>query len=721
MLNNPSSTFWRTRRLPVLLQSESSECGLACLAMISAYWGHRISISEIRRKFSVSLKGTTLKSLVSMASALDLRTRPVSAPLGKLHNLSLPCILHWDLNHFVILKSVGSKGVTIHDPVSGERCLPLELVGTHFTGVALELSPAAGFQPKKRPETFPIRALMGRVTGLKRGLAQLLVLGISLQVCALVAPFYLQWVVDEVVLASDRDLITVLGTGFLLLLIVQSAISAVRSWVSASLSTSLNFQWLGNAFAHLMRLPQHFFEKRHLGDIVSRFNSIQAIQQSISTQLAEGIIDGLLVLSTAVVMFYYGPKLTLVAIAAVAIYVAIRVVLFSSLRNANAERIIYFAKQQTHFLESARGAQCIRLFGRGEERRVGWANMLADQLNAELHISRLSITTQTANSVLFGAERVIVIWLGALAVLDRTFTVGMLLAFLSYKEQFTQRMVALIDKCFDLRMLRLHAERVADILHTEPEVDNSDPGIDLDDILPKIEFRDVSFRYADAEPYVIKNFNIVIPVGQCIALTGPSGCGKSTLVKLLLGLLEPTSGEIFVGEKKLSQLGVGNFRQMVGSVMQDDTLFSGSISENISFFDPTPNQELVEFYAKQAAIHEEIMKFPMGYNTLVGDIGSSLSGGQRQRILLARALYKQPKILVLDEATSHLDIGNEHLVNAAVQDIKLTRVIVAHRPETIAMAERVVVLGAGSVVCDSGQPRLEHGAPRPASHRSEAV
>lgn len=706
--NQPSLGFWDSRRLLVILQTEATECGLACLAMVASHHGHRIDLPSMRRRFSVSLKGATLKSLIAIAQALQLQTRPLKLPLEQLCNLKLPCILHWDMNHFVVLKAVKRNKAVILDPAVGERHLQMVEVSKHFTGVALELTPGTQFKKKEERQQFTLLSLMGRVVGLKRGLIQLLLLGVTLQVCTLVVPFYMQWVVDEALVAADRDLITVLGIGFLFLVGVQTSISAVRSWITTVLATNLNFQWLGNAFAHLLTLPLPYFEKRHLGDIVSRFGSIQTIQRTLTTQFVEGLIDGLLVIGTVIVMLLYSPQLTAVAGVAVALYALLRWSIFRALREATAEQIIHAAKQQTHFLESARGVQSVRLFNRSEERRIGWMNTLADQFNADLRIARLSVSYQTANTLLFGVERVLVIWLAALAVLDSRFSVGMLFAFISYKEQFSQRTASLIDKLFELRMLRLHGERVADIVLTEPEEEVQDTELDVDRITPEIEVRGLAFRYADGEPYVLKDLNLTIPAGQCLAITGASGCGKTTLVKLLLGLMEPTEGEILVGGIKLKHLGMSNFRQIVGTVMQDDQLFTGSIADNISFFDTMPIQERIATCAGLAAIHNEIGVMPMGYNTLVGDIGTGLSGGQKQRILLARALYKNPKLLVLDEATSHLDIWNEQLVNAAISQIQLTRILVAHRPETIAMAQRVVMLEQGRIVRDLEQSQLQH-------------
>jgi ATP-binding cassette, subfamily B, bacterial CvaB/MchF/RaxB len=701
---SPVLRFWSSQRLPVLLQTEVAECGLACLAMIAGYWGHRIDLPSMRRRFSVSLKGANLKGLIAMAQSLVLQTRPLKLDLQNLPELKLPCVLHWDMNHFVVLKRVSRNGIVIHDPAIGERRMAMDEVSRHFTGVALELLPGTTFCKAEERQSFTLLSLMGRVVGLKRGLGQLVLLGAALQVASLLAPFYMQWVVDEALIASDKDLIKVLGVGFLLLVCVQTAIGSVRSWVTTVLATNLNFQWLGNAFSHLMKLPLPYFEKRHLGDIVSRFGSIQTIQSSLTTQFVEGILDGLLVIGTLIVMSLYSVQLTVVACVAVVLYALLRWSMFRPLREATAEQIVHAARQQTHFLESARGVQSVRLFNRAEERRIGWMNALADQFNAALRISKLSISYQTANTLLFGLERVIVIWLAALAVLDARFSIGMLFAFISYKDQFSQRVAALIDKLFDLRMLRLHGERVADIVLSEVEEDISSAELELPRIDAAIEVRNVTFRYADGEPYVIKNLNLSIPAGQCIAITGASGCGKTTLIKLLLGLLEPTDGEILVGGIKLRILGLANYRQMVGAVMQDDQLFAGSIADNISFFDATTDQTLVESSAGLAAIHAEITAMPMAYNTLVGDIGSGLSGGQKQRILLARALYKSPRLLLLDEATSHLDIWNEQLVNAAIKRIELTRILVAHRPETIAMAQRVVVLHGGQIVRDLEQP-----------------
>ncbi|MBL8510434.1 MAG: peptidase domain-containing ABC transporter, partial [Betaproteobacteria bacterium] len=647
------------RRLPVILQTEAAECGLACLAMVAGYHGFRTDLATMRRRFSVSLKGATLKSLIDIAKAVELAGRPLRLDMQHLPELKLPCVLHWNMNHFVVLKSVSATKAVIHDPAVGERSLTLEEFSKHFTGVALELNPTAGFVKKDEQQHFSLFSLMGRVIGLGRGMAQILLLGIALEVIAIATPFYNQWIVDQALVAGDRELITVLGLGFILLVIIKTSITAFRSWVVATLSINLNFQWQGNIFAHLLKLPLEYFEKRHLGDIVSRFGSVSTIQRTITTSFVQAMVDGLLVIGTFIMMLIYSFQLAFIAIIAVLIYAALRGAVYHPMRDATAEQIVHAAKQQTHFLETARGIQSVRLFGRGEERRIGWLNMLAEQFNADLRINRISISYEAANTLVFGIEHIVIIWLAALLVIERQFSVGMIFAFIAYKDQFSSRLSSLIDKIFEFRMLRLHGERVADIVLTEAEPEPVNDEVDLNHISPDIHVKNLSFSYSSTEPVVLHNIDLHIRAGEFIAITGASGCGKTTLVKIILGLLNPTEGEVRLGGLPIQQIGLNNYRHLIGTVMQDDTLFSGSIADNISFFDPSIDQARVEASAKLAAIHAEIMAMPMGYNTLVGDIGSGMSGGQKQRVLLARSLYKQPKILVLDEATSHLDILNE--------------------------------------------------------------
>jgi len=689
-------------KLPTILQTEAAECGLACLAMVASYHGHRIDLPTLRRKFSVSLKGATLAHLVAFANVLGMASRPLRLDLAHLPQLKLPCILHWDMNHFVVLQSVSESQVVIHDPASGVRKLGREEFSRHFTGIAVELTPTATFKRQEERQYVSLRSLMGGVVGLKRSLAQIFLIALALEVFALVAPFFMQWVVDGVLVSADRDLLTTLVLGFGLLVVIQQGIGAVRSWVVLYLSTTLNLQWLSNVFRHLLHLPVTYFEKRHMGDVVSRFDSINVIQRALTTSFVEGVIDGIMSLVMLSMMLFYSVPLSAIVLGAVLLYGLVRTLAYAPLRQATEEQIIAASRQQSHFLETVRGIQTIKLFNRQDERSARWQNLVVDNINRTVQTQRLALLYKTFNGLLFGLQGVLVVWLGARLVLDKSFSVGMLFAFVAYKDQFTQRVGSLIDRVFDLRMLRLQGERLADIVHSETEA--IAPGA-LEshvaaNLAPDIELRNLNFRYADNEPLVLQDISLRINAGESIAIVGPSGCGKTTLAKVLLGLLPPHSGDVLVGDVPLAQVGMTAYRDMVGTVMQEDQLFAGSIADNIAFFDPQADMARVEDCARLAAIHDEIVAMPMRYNTLIGDMGTTLSGGQKQRIFLARALYKQPRILVLDEATSALDIQNEKQVSTAIQHLKLTRIVIAHRPETINTADRVISMQGGRIKSD---------------------
>jgi len=687
------------KRLPLVLQSEAAECGLACLAMIASWHGLKTDLPNLRRRFSLSLKGCSAADLLRLAERLQLNARAVRAELDQLPQLQLPCVLHWDLNHFVVLSEVGARHVVIHDPAHGVRRMSLDEASRHFSGVALELSPAVGFTPREERQRVSLAQLLGPLTGLKRSLLQIFTLALALEGRMLLSLFLLHWVVDGVLVSADRELLVTLRVGFGLLVLIQVATGAIRSWAVLYLSASLNLQWLSNVFAHLLRLPVAWFEKRHTGDVWSRFGAVQQMQRTLTTSFIEALLDGLLVIVTLAVMLVYSARLSAIALGAVAAYALLRWAFFSPLRDATEEALVHDAKKSSHFLESLRGVQAIKLHNRQADRRSRFMNLVVDAMNADLATRKLELAFGVLNKTLFGLERVIVVWVGALLVLDHHLSVGMLFAFIAYKEQFALRFSALVDKTVELKMLGLQGERLADIVLAAPEREGDAP-MQPADAPARIELQGVQFAYSDTEAPVLNGLNLAIEPGESVAIAGPSGCGKTTLLKLILGIHAPQAGELRVGGKSLAQFGLSTWRDRVGTVMQDDQLFAGSIADNISFFDAQADVAWVQQCARLASVHDEIEAMPMGYDTLVGEMGASISGGQKQRILLARALYKRPQILLLDEATSALDVDRERLVNQAVKQLQLTRIIVAHRPETLASASRVIMLHEGRVAHD---------------------
>lgn len=673
--------------VPMILQSEAPECGIACVAMVASYHGLRTDLAGMRLRLATSLKGVTLKHISQMAEALQMSARGVQVPLEGLGKLTLPAILHWDMNHFVVLTRVKRGSITVHDPARGKRSMTVSEASRHFTGVALELTPTPGFRKRDERERIGARQLLGAASGHGGVIAQIFLLSLALEVFAISLPLFLQLVVDRVVVGRDRDFLTVLGVAFCALILIQVTVTAVRAWVSVYLSTHLNMRLLTELFAQLIRLPLSWFEKRHIGDIISRFRSVDAIQRTLTTTFVETVVDGLMVLLTLIVMAFYSTTLTLVVLGAAALYGVARWLVYNLQRRATDEQLAQEAKTGTHFIETVRGMMAIKLNLREDERRAGYQNLVVDQVNAGVLVQQIGIVHRAANGLVFGLENVIVIWLGALAVMDGLLTIGMLYAFLGFKLVFLGRVNALIDKLIDFQMLSLHAERIADIALAEPEP-RQHTAATLTGPL-QIVATNLGYAYG-TEGYVFRGVDCTIKAGEMVALVGPSGCGKTTLIKVLVGLLPPSEGQLHICGHNLRELDVRSYRARIGVVMQDDQLFAGTLEDNISFFDPEHDQAKVRECARLAMIEEDIMAMPMQYNTIVGNLGVALSGGQKQRVLLARALYRRPDILFLDEAFDQLDLEREHEVTEGLRNSGLGVVIVSHRPDSVSKVDRVI-------------------------------
>ena len=679
------------RRVPVILQSEAPECGIACLAMVASYHGHLTDLSAMRLRLSPSLKGITLKNVSQVAESMGLAARGVQIPLESLGKLQLPAVLHWDMNHFVVLTGVAGKKLVVHDPGRGKRKLSLAEASRHFTGVAMEFTPNQNFRRVDEREKVSAWQLLSAGSGMAGTVFQLVLLSLALEVFAIAMPFFLQLVVDRVLVGRDTDLLAVLAIAFSALVLIQVVVSAVRAFVGVYLSTHFNLRLLTALFNHLLKLPLAWFEKRNIGDIVSKFRSVDVIQKTLSTTFVETFIDGVMVLITLSVMAFYSVKLTAVVVIAASIYALLRWYFYYPQRYATDEQIAHEAKASTHFIETLRGMMAIKLNMRENERRGSYQNLMVDQINAGVRVQNVGIFQRAANSLVFGLESVIVVWMGALLVMEGKFSVGMLYAFLGFKLVFLGRVNNLIDKWNEFRMLDLHAERIADIALAEAETATTAQSVfaESSEALT-IEARNLGFAYGP-EGFAFRNVNLQILPGERVAIVGPSGCGKTTLLKVLLGLLQPTEGQVLVNGRDLRDWDLGQYRAQVGAVMQDDQLFVGTIEDNISFFDADHDPERVRECARLAQIDAEVSSTPMGYNTIVGSLGMSLSGGQKQRVMLARALYRRPQVLFLDETLDQVDATQEQTIRNQIGDRVSSTVFVSHRAESVTGA-RVIRL-----------------------------
>ncbi|MEA1647842.1 peptidase domain-containing ABC transporter [Nitrospirillum sp. BR 11164] len=690
--------LWSRRRIRLVRQTEFSECGLACLAMIATYHGSDTDLSALRRRFPLSTRGVTLKSLVLISDQMGFSSRAVKLPLESVPRLTFPAILHWNLNHFVVAERVERGRVLIHDPAGASRWYGLTDISPYFTGVALELHPANSFRTQVKQERLALTRLWKNVYGLKTSIAQTLSLSIVIQLFAISLPYYMQIAVDQVLPALDWNLMAVIALGFGLLTIVNSATTVLRSYVLLIAGAALSFGIANNIARKLFRLPISWFERRHVGDVLSRFQSIHPIQEALTQSAGSAVVDGALTSLTLIIMFFYSSTLALIAAIAFALYLAVRLLTFPMQLEANTSEVSARAKEQSVMIESLRGITTLRLFNREVARHALWQIKLTDAVNAGIVSARINLWQGGANTLIFGLETVVSIWVGISLVMAGGFSVGMMFAFLAYKAQFIKNATSLGDQVISFKMLGLHLDRLSDIA-----LSDEDPSFDLDtptvrrELNGHIELNDVTFRYSTTEPPVLNGVDLVIEPGSHVVITGPSGGGKSTLVKVLLGLIEPDSGQIRIDGLLLKDFGHRNYREQIGAVLQDDNLFAGSIADNIALFDDDPDFARVKAAAATASIDEDIMRMPMGYETLVGDMGSSLSGGQKQRVLLARALYRRPKLLIMDEGTAHLDASAEAEINAAIKGMGITRIVIAHRKETIAAADRICYFINGAI------------------------
>ena len=683
--------FSSSQGLPVIQQSEASECGLACVAMVANYHGHRIDLQTLRKKHPISLKGSTLLQVMNIAVSLGFIPRPLKLESNVISELALPAILHWDMNHFVVLKSVNVSGICIHCPARGILNLSRKEFDQHFTGVALELRPGDKFVKKDERNPLSFRSLIPPLTGMKGLIAQILLVSLVLQGLLLLTPFMIMIVTDTALASADSSMLTIIGIGFLIVAVLTTVAEVFRSWLLLYFSKTLNFRMAARLFRHMIYLPHQFFALRHVGDVQSRFSSMDSVNDTITGSVLAALIDGVMIVITLGLLFLYSPTLAFIILAATFLYALIRLGSFNALRRRSEAQIIDTAKRDSNFLETVRGNQSIKIMRGEQDREISWQNRTADAINSEIRVNRLEIWLEGVNTLLFGVLNVIVIWVGAKLIIQGELTIGVLFAIISWKSNFEEKAASFIEAIIQIILLGLHRDRIADIALTEIENLGFDSETETKSV-GQIDVKGLTFSYSEMETPIFQNLSFSINPGESVALTGPSGCGKTTLMKVLIGLLKPTEGDVSIDGQPIGHFGLGRYRDAIGVVMQDDQLFSGSLHDNITFFSTEPDEAQMRKATAMAGIDEDIASMPMGYNTLVGDMGTVLSGGQKQRILIARALYRNPTILFLDEATSHLDDELEKKVSSNIAAMGKTRVMVAHLKETNSSADRDILL-----------------------------
>jgi ATP-binding cassette, subfamily B, bacterial CvaB/MchF/RaxB len=680
---------------------------LACITMVLNAFDADVSLRDMRFKYGPIARGLNVSQLVSILSDSGVSSRAVTCEIGELSNLKLPAILHWEFNHYVLLTKVKKSKAVICDPARGVIEVSGSDLEKSFTGVAIETWRTAPFSRTKKATNFRILDLFEINSSMKGAIVTGIILSIAYQLLSLLNPILIQVVIDQVAGTYDQSFLLVLTIGFILLALFLSVMEAVRSLILYRFSMVLGWGVTTRIYKHMLKLPVSWYKRRRLSDTLTRFESLESIRDVVTHTLVAAVLDGVLVGLVLYVMALYSPGTTLVVIAL--FIVSVLVMILSQrhrLRLASEclrESIIEKGKR----IEVFRGIQSIKLNGGSSNFQNEWFNSFSKLLKRQQTEVVFGIWINMAQSVINGVSLVIVVYLLAMGIISNQITLGAMFAFLAFRTQFISRSTSLIDIVIQWRLLRIHGDRLADVVESPTE----DEGLlSLDDGLgariESIALKSVYFRYSPQDALVAENVNVKVGESQVTAISGRSGVGKSTIVQLMTSVLKPTSGSVLINNQPLSSFGLRNYRKCIGSVMQDDDVFSGSISENVSFGDNRPSEEKVWKALEIAQLSEEVRTMPMGLETYIGDSGSNLSGGQRQRLMIARAVYKDPQIVFLDEATANIDEESESKIISSIKDVGIRIVIISHRESVRQLADACIFMDSDGSIRSSHSEKL---------------
>ena len=663
--------------------------------MVLGAAGQTWSISDLRERFSTSARGITLRRMLDISRHLSLIARPLRVELEYTPQLQLPCILHWGMMHYVVLVAIQGDKYVIHDPAMGRRTVDHKDFSRMFSGIVIEFERTAGVLPPRSSQTLTWRSFFRKVVGIRGDVFAIMMGALLLELLQVLAPFYLQLTVDWVLTSGDLGIRKVLLLGFAVVLFITIAVSGMRTEVILRLRSRLHRAWLIDTFQHLLRLPSSFFERRYLSDLAARFDGISYIQKLLTGSFFEIGLDGLMSVVLLLVMLRYSRALAAISCCSIVCAILIRRRLMGPLRDHLRSYEVLHARQQSYVLETVKSIQAIKLFCAEGVRLGQWANLVVSGQNRMGKSERIQALFRLSNSLVFGGERLLVIWYATSLVLQHAISIGMLFSYIAYRELLAARVMNVLDKYLEMKTIEIHMDRLSDIVMAQAESGKDARTLPVSST-QRLELKDVWFRYSDDDPWLLKGVSLTVGEEESLAIMGRSGCGKSTLLKLMQGLIAPSRGSILLNGIPLAEV-TAQYRAMMAAVQQIEELFSGTIAENIACFDSPVDMARVQESARKASIHADIEAMPMKYHTLITDTGLSFSGGQKQRILLARAFYKEPKILFLDEATSHLDAETEDKINRVVSTLGIARIIVAHRQETVLSCGRILVLDDGQL------------------------
>ena len=683
-----------TMRVPLILQSRRTECGLAALTMIANHLGHDFDLATLRSRFGN--EPPDLRSMLSIANSLGLIGRPLRLGIADMRQLRLPAALHWEFDHFVVVTRVDRRRIVIHDPAAGRRVLDWAQFGSAFTGVAVEFTRAPEFAGTSARQLPSLRGLVKSFRGLPRYLFIMLFLLIATQLLSLAPPVATQLLIDEVVLGQDRAWLHRVIVGVALIMLAAVLVDTLRRRIALFTGMRLATDATTLIIRHLLRLPAATVGRRSTGDLVSRVDSMQPLRVALTDTSLRLVVQSTVVLATLTLMFVYSGLLTAISLGAVLLIALLHVALLPRSRALNTEQVVASARAGNSLIESLRAFPAVSAMGMGAQRLAHWQHGFALAINAETRKQQLAVITGAGQGVITVLDYALFLAVGIGGVLDREFTLGVLFAFLGLRGTLMTATVELLGAGRQLYLARTHVERVAEVIAEAPEAEAPRHAL-RQPLSGRIDCDEIEFRHPGGPP-ILGGFSVAIDAGESIVIRGPSGSGKTTLLRLLAGSLEPSRGRLRYDGMDARLWDRGALRRQFGIVLQSDRLFEGSIADNISGFEPDADIGRLREAAELAAIWDDIQNLPMAVYTPLGGADSGLSGGQVQRLLLARAIYRRPRVLFLDEATSQLDHATERRVIDNLGTLDVTTISIAHRSNALAAAKRFIDLDADGAV-----------------------
>jgi ABC-type bacteriocin/lantibiotic exporter with double-glycine peptidase domain len=695
----PKKSFLsKSKRVPVLQQVSMVECGAACLAMLLSYHGRKTSISEIREQCGLGRDGLSALHIVKAARKYGMRVRAVSLKENDFRFVSLPAIIHWEFNHFMVVERWSTKFVEVVDPALGRRKISAEEFDDGFTGVVLMLEPGAHFKRENKPAKLSLRTYVrSYLQQATTPVLQVIGASLLLQLLGLVVPLLAEVSIDQIIPLKMLSALDLFGLGMIMIVLAQLVTRLLRASVLIYVQSRVDLSMMLNFFEHLVSLPQRYFLQRSSGDLLARVESNGVIRDTISNQLFSTLLDGTFVIVYFIILVTQSLAFSIT----VAVIAGLQVILLLCTNKPVGElmsrELAAAGKSQGYITEALGGMKTLKAAGAEHRILDRWSNLFLEQMNISIRRNYLVSVIDTLMSTFNICAPLILLWIGTIQVINGGMEVGVMLALNALAGAVLTPVSSLVMTGKQLQLVRSHLERLADVVEAEPE-QNLQVVSQPPRLSGEIYLQGVEFQYDANSPLVLQDINVHIKPGQKVAIVGRTGSGKSTLGNLLLGLYLPTKGVIFYDGIPLHTLNYHEVRAQFGVVTQEASIFGGSVRENIALNYPDMPLELVIRAGQLAAIHEDIMKMPMEYETMVSEGGNALSGGQRQRLALARAISHSPAILLLDEATSSLDVLTERIVEQNIRRLPCTQIIIAHRLSTIRNADLIIVVDQGKIV-----------------------